>query len=323
MTEQLLTTDQLRDRDRLPFWRDMVCDTFVELECDKVAQGVFSGSIVNSEIADIQFSDVQSVAQQVRRTRSKIAQSDHDFYLLSVQTKGQGCLTQDGRTAILMPGDFALYDTTRPYDLTFAEDFGQLVLRLPRTIVTGRLADVERLTALRVVGNRGAGMLASQFLRQLHAQLQEIDEFSVARLHASAVDLLATALAEQTGTYAHVTEAQVLLRRRVFAYIDRNLADPRLNCEAIADAHGVSERYLRKIFETSELSVSEWIWSRRLDQAHRDLADPLRSHVSITAIGYDVGFKDSAHFSRAFRSKFGETPSAYRALSRVGEGQRS
>ncbi len=319
MTEQLLTTNKLRDRDRLPFWRDMVCDTFVELECDKVAHGKFTGSIANSEMADMQFSVVESVAQQVRRTRSKIAQSDHDFYLLSLQTKGCGHLTQDGRTAILQPGDFALYDTTRPYDFSFAGDFAQLVLRLPRAIVNGRLADVERLTALRVVGDHGVGMLASQFLRQLHAQIPKIDELSVARLGTSAVDLLATALATQTGTYAHVTEAQVLLRRRIFVYIDQNLADPRLNCETIANAHGVSERYLRRIFETSELSLSEWIWSRRLDQARRDLVDPLRSHISITAIGFDVGFKDSAHFSRAFRAKFGNTPSAYRASSSICE----
>jgi AraC-like DNA-binding protein len=317
MAGQLLTTDDLIDRDRLPFWRDLVCDTFVELECDSPARDHFSGSMTNSEIADIQFSNVQSVAQHVRRTRTKISQSDRDYYLLSVQTHGQGQLTQDGRTAVLQPGDFALYDTTRPYDLRFDDNFGQLVLRLPRPIVTGRLAEVERLTALRVMGDRGSGMLASQFLRQLHAQIEEIDELSVARLHASAVDLLATALAEQTGAHAKITESQVLLRRRICAYIDRNLADPRLNCDTIATAHSISERYLRKLFETSEMSVSEWIWSRRLDQAHRDLADPLRAHISVTAIGYDVGFKDAAHFSRAFRAKFGETPSNCRAGSKV------
>ena len=316
MAGQLLSTDDLTDRERLPFWRDLVCDTFVELECDSATRDRFSGSMTNSEIADIQFSSVTSVAQHVRRTRTKISQSDRDYYLLSVQTHGQGQLTQDGRTAILSPGDFALYDTTRPYDLRFDDNFGQLVLRLPRAIVTGRLAEAERLTAQRVMGDRGAGMLASQFLRHLHAQIDQIDELSVARLHASAIDLLATALAEQTGAHARITESQIMLRRRICAYIDRNLADHRLNCEAIAVAHGISERYLRKVFETSAMPVSEWIWSRRLDQARRDLADPLRSHISVTAIGYDVGFKDAAHFSRAFRAKFGETPSMCRAEAR-------
>jgi AraC-like DNA-binding protein len=65
------------------------------------------------------------------------------------------------------------------------------------------------------------------------------------------------------------------------------------------------------------MSVSELIWSRRLDQARRDLADPLRSHISVTAIAYDVGFKDSAHFSRAFKNRFGLTPGECRSQARV------
>jgi AraC-like DNA-binding protein len=312
MSGQLLTTEDHRERDRLPFWRDIVCDTFVELECESESDDHFSGTMINNSISDIQFSSINSVAQHVWRTRSKISKSDRDFFLLSLQTSGSGSLTQDGRTAVLQPGDFALYDTTRPYDLRFDDKFGQLVLRLPRSIVTGRLVEAEHLTALRVMGNKGAGMLASHFLRQLHSQIDQIDVLSVARLHVSAVDLLATALAEQTGTRVKTSESQSLLRRRISSYIDANLANPRLNCEMIAAAHGISERYLRKLFETSMMSVSEWIWSRRLDQAKQDLLDPLRAHISITAIGYDIGFKDAAHFSRAFKAKFGDTPSGCR-----------
>lgn len=49
------------------------------------------------------------------------------------------------------------------------------------------------------------------------------------------------------------------------------------------------------------------------EQAKRDLSDPLLAHLGITAIGYDVGFKDAAHFSRAFKARFGMTPSRHRA----------
>jgi AraC-like DNA-binding protein len=35
---------------------------------------------------------------------------------------------------------------------------------------------------------------------------------------------------------------------------------------------------------------------------------------SITQIAYDWGFKDPAHFSRAFRARYGETPSASRQV---------
>lgn len=310
-----LTTASVDARDRLAFWRDVVCDTFVELDCESHLADGFHGALTNTSLCGIQFSHVAAEAQQVVRSRAKIARSARDYFLLSLQVEGRGTLAQDGRTAILQPGDFALYDTTRPYDLTFGSAFQQLVLRLPREIVSDRLTDTERLTALRISGEHGVGRLASTFLRQLHQQLDEIDPVSVNRLHASVVDLLATALGEQCGVTA-ASESQVLIRRRICVFIDRNLANPDLNCAMIAAEHGISERYLRKLFETSEMTVSEWIWSRRLDQARRDLVDPLHAHVSVTAIGYDVGFKDGAHFSRAFKAKFGETPTACRNAAR-------
>lgn len=313
--EKTLTTEVLARKDRLSYWRDVVCATFVELECDGIGPDDFFGSMSNSAIGDIQISEVRSTSQIVSRTRSKIAASDRDFFLLSLQTKGKGVLAQDGRTALLEPGDFALYDTTRPYDLRFDSGFSQLVLRLPRPIVAGRLADAESCTALRIAGNMGAGKLASMFIRQLHTEIDDIDPISVARLHASTVDLLATALAEQGGIVGTSNESHVMLRRRVSAFIEEHLGDPDLSCEMIASAQRISQRYLRKIFEASSQSVSELIWARRLDQAKRHLADPLLSHVAVTAIGYDVGYKDAAHFSRSFKVKFGLTPRDYRAAA--------
>jgi AraC-like DNA-binding protein len=309
-----ISTDIVQPKARLRFWREAVCDTFVELECHADQSNEFFGTLTNRALLNIQFSHVRAAAQKVVRTRSKIAQSNHDYYLLSLQTHGRGMVAQDGRTAILKPGDFALYDTTRPYDLTFTETFGQLVLRLPREIVSSRLSDAESLTALPIQGDRGAGRLVSGFIHQLHAQLDELDAESAWRLHASAVDLLATALASQIGTQQPgVRESHILFRRRIRAFIDRQHSDPDLSCELIAARHGISERYLRKLFEGSNESVSEWIWKRRLDQAKRDLVDPLRSHIAITSIGYEVGFKDPAHFSRAFKARFGMTPREFRS----------
>ena len=313
--EKTLTTEVLAEKDRLPYWRDVVCATFVELECDGVGSDGFFGSMTNSAIGDIQISEVKSTSHIVRRTRSKIAASDLDYFLLSLQTSGQGVLAQDGRTAQLQPGDFALYDTTRPYDLRFDTRFSQLVLRLPREIVAGRLADAESCTALRIAGNTGTGRLASMFIRQLHTEIDDIDPISVARLHASTVDLLATALAEQGGIGGTSNESHVLVRRRVSAFIEDHLGDANLSCEMIAAAQSISQRYLRKIFEESSQSVSELIWARRLDQAKRNLADPLLAHIAVTAIGYDVGFKDAAHFSRSFKVKYGLTPRDYRATA--------
>ena len=309
------TTAAVHPRHRLPYWRDVVCETFVELDCECTAPDDFHGTLSTRRIGEMDLSQVVSIPQQVRRTRSRIAASNSDFLLLSLQVTGRGVVMQDGRAALLHPGDFALYDTTRPYDLRFDEDFEQLVLRLPRRVLAERLAEPEQLTARPISGDSGVGRMTFLFIQQLHAQIDAIDSLSIGRVHGTAVDLVATLLSEHARGSGSMRESAILLRRRVSAYIDANLADPQLSCEDIARKHGISERYLRRLFQDSAMSVSEWIWARRLEQASRDLVDPLHAHLSITAIGFDVGFKDAGHFSRAFKARFGMTPKSWRAQS--------
>jgi AraC-like DNA-binding protein len=307
-----MSTDTVSERERLAYWRDAVCDTFVELECDTHRPAQFFGSLTSKVAGAIQYSAVRSAPQHVARTRHKISRSGHDYFLLSLQTRGQGVLEQGGRRAVLQTGDFALYDTTRPYDLWFDAQFSQLVLRLPRQMVAQRLFDADRFTALRIAGGVGAGRLASLFFRQLYHELERVEPGGVDRLHAAGVDLLATAFAEQTGALSSVSESHAMLQRRICDFIDRHLSDPDLSCLSIASVHGISERYLRKLFARSSTSASDQIWTRRLERAKHDLVDPLQAHRTVTAIGYDVGFKDAAHFSRAFKSRFGITPTEWR-----------
>lgn len=307
-----MTTDSVASKERASYWRDLVSATFVELECEMAVPSQFSGSLRTMDLGDFHMTEVDAAPQLVRRTRRAISASTSDHFLLSLQTWGQGIILQDDRVALLRPGDFALYDSTRPYRLQFEEKFGQIVVQLPRKTVTERLIDADGLTAMQVDGSKGVGLLASNYIRNLHQQVGTIEELSSGRLKASAVDLLATAIAEQAGVKCLGTENQAILRRRVIAYVDQHLADHELSCRRIAEVHGISERQLRRAFEGQHTSLSDWIWLRRLEKAKRDLVDPLKAPLSITAIAYDLGYRDSAHFSRSFRSRFDCTPSAWR-----------
>jgi AraC-like DNA-binding protein len=47
------------------------------------------------------------------------------------------------------------------------------------------------------------------------------------------------------------------------------------------------------------------------------------NNKTISDIAYGKGFNDSAHFSRAFRGKFGISPSALRNIMREQQEQRT
>jgi AraC-like DNA-binding protein len=61
------------------------------------------------------------------------------------------------------------------------------------------------------------------------------------------------------------------------------------------------------------LPLGHTIWAQRLEACRRELGDPQQGHRSISDIAFGWGFNDAAHFSRAFRERFGLSPREWRA----------
>jgi AraC-like DNA-binding protein len=104
----------------------------------------------------------------------------------------------------------------------------------------------------------------------------------------------------------------------VVVAIKRNsgAGDPTLNPTDIACQHGLSLRYLHKIFDVTGQSVSEYIRRRRLKPCCEDLMDPTSRHLHIGQLSMRWGFTDAAHFSHVFRGRYGQSPREFRKLMR-------
>ncbi len=314
---QVLSTDVVSGSQRVAYWRDAICDIFVELDCDMLADDAeFYGKIINRPIAHLQFSDVMSAGQHVRRSAARIGRSDDDYFLISLQTAGQGMVIQDGRIAKLNKGDFALYDSMRPYELKFDAPFSQFVARIPRSAVANRLVTPEWLTARRIDGSQGVGRVALSYLAELERQLPALDDHASSRLCDTFLDLITLALSGPTETQPQVSNVRRVQVCRIQSYIEDHLASPDLNPHSIADAHRITVRYLNMLFSSAETSVGRWIWQRRLEKCEGDLRDPRHNGRTIGEIAYSWGFNDLTHFSRAFKSRFGMSPKDYRHHTR-------
>jgi AraC-like DNA-binding protein len=304
-----VSTDGVEPSQRFDYWREIVCSRFVRLGFEVPDRRLFSGSLDERQLGDIPFTVVSATGQHVQRTASQISASSGDNFMLSLQLAGRGVHKQDGRVAALQPGDFVLFDQARPYDLLFGERFRQLVLTLPRELVQRRMPDLTQLTARRVDGRAGSGRLASLFMRQLARQLSTVDEASIPRLQASTLELIVTALFEQHGAETHrLSRTRNVLLQEILQHIEDRLGDSELTCATVARAHRISERTLRNLFSDLGTCASDWIWQRRLERARADLADPAFADRPVAFIGYQWGFKSSAHFARAFKAKFRTSP---------------
>jgi AraC-like DNA-binding protein len=163
---------------------------------------------------------------------------------------------------------------------------------------------------VRVAGDHGAGALCSAALRCLPAAGQDPPGRARGPAGHEALDLLAAVMADLAGLrLALPRQAQLVRARR---YIADHLSEPDLSAAIVAEALGMSIRYLYQLFRDENESPFRWILRRRLELAAGLLTDSSRTGRSITDIAFSVGFKDTAHFSRAFKDWHGLSPRDYR-----------
>src|SRR5262249_3881696 len=103
--------------------------------------------------------------------------------------------------------------------------------------------------------------------------------------------------------------------RAIKSDIAANLSRDDLSVVEIALKQRVTPRYVQLLFEHQGTTFTEYVRNARLNRAHRILADPHLADRRISDIAFDVGFSDLSYFNKAFRRRFGETPSDVRTAS--------
>jgi AraC-like DNA-binding protein len=294
-------------------WYDAVSAAFVPLEAATPSAATFVGDLATTPLGVMELACVSGSPVTVNRTPRTIRAADSGYLKVSVQAHGYCVLTQDGREAALTPGDVAVYDTTRPYGLLFAHDFQQLVLMLPRQLLSARPRDLTDVTARCISGRTGMGAVLSPFLTLLARQALVGELQPSMEVCDAVVDLVSAtcrSTADSVDAVPHMAQQALLLR--VQTYIDQRLSDPSLDAGTVAAAHHMSVRYLQKLFQAEGTTVSAWIRRRRLERCLRDLRDERLRAIPAAAIGARLGYTDPANFTRAFRREFGNPPSTFR-----------
>jgi AraC-like DNA-binding protein len=313
---QLLSTDAVPRNQRLAYWTDMICNVYVQLGCDPVREGPagdFAGSIRRHALPSLDVSVVNSGAQSVMRTPGHIARSTDAYFLVGIQTAGRGVVRQDGRDAVLSVGDFALYDSTRPYQLQFDDDFEQIVLKLPGERLRSELRDTEALTATTVSGREGAGHLLISMIRTLREDIDALQPASALAVANGVLSILVAGL--QTLPAARspgLSQLAAFHLARIKRHIDEQLADPALSVSSLAAQLGLSASQIHRVFASEPLTPAQYIWERRLEACSRDLREPRLAGRTVSEIAFGRGFNDAAHFSRVFRERFGCSPREWR-----------
>lgn len=311
------STDQAAPMQRRQFWKDAVARTYFPLDLRFGSGDSFSGSLGAWSLGSVSLSRNVSDGLLYRRCERHLVAEREESYLITVPERAELRFEQDGRQVQCRPGAFLIERSHLPYEFSHRDPAALWVMKVPSAVLQARIARPERLATLQFDASRAVGAMFVDMLRLTGARIEEMDEPARALLGKQLVDLLAMAIEADervlAGTSSTVRNAHLY---RCEHFIRDRLGSLRLSPQMVAEACGISVRYLHQIFEAEGITVGAYIRNQRLLASEVMLRDP-RCRLSISEIAYKWGFGDQAQFSRNYRARFGCTPSETRAASRT------
>ncbi|MDX3752588.1 helix-turn-helix domain-containing protein [Streptomyces sp. AK08-02] len=306
--------------DRFDHWRELIARTRSN-DFISIHSADFWGETSLLELGPATVMHTSFLPTRFRRSTRMVRQDDRELYHLTLMLDGGMGLDHADRTTMFDPRDLHLADSSRPYDFRPADDRERRVVRgvgldIPKALLPLPPHRVRELLNRRLSGQEGIGALLADFLTGLDLQADTLQPSDAPRLGKVVLDLTSAWLAQLLDAEAALppeTRQQALMER-VQAFIRQNLHDPGLTPPVIAAAHNISVSYLHRVFQqrTRGEPVAAWIRRQRLENAHRDLANPALRHTPVHTIAARWGYPRPSDFTRAFRAAYGTSPTEHR-----------
>ncbi|MBA3040735.1 MAG: AraC family transcriptional regulator [Alphaproteobacteria bacterium] len=315
-----ITTSATRPPDRSRHWHEAIASAYFPLDLRFREADRFSGDLTTWRFGDVSISRLTCDALQYLRLPHHFRGAREEEFLVTVPAKAEVSFSQCGRDVKCRPGGFILERSSEPYQFSHAEPADMWVLKVDADALTGRLRAPDRFCTLQFEANNGAGGLFNDMLQLLPARFDGMTHEARATVGRQLVDLLVLAIKadERVLTSGNSTVRTAHLAR-IEAYIRTNLHEFGLGPERIAQACGISTRYLHELFRDTDQTVRGWIRDQRLAACREALADP-NNNQTAAEIAYRWGFGDQTQFSRVFKTHFGVPPGEFREKVRGSTG---
>lgn len=272
----------------------------------------FCGDIRHGALGQIEISKVTSSREISRRTRQHVSNDSRDTYVLVNGISGDVSLKQGAARTQIVPRSFVFYCASRPYEWQHMNITEVRNIAVPGHLLKARLRNVDQYTGRSFSDTAGMWRILAELMDTSLEELEAIPEAASYQLGAQIVDLLALTLEGDGRLSLNEASGRNGLYRRCLGFIRGNIADGRLSPDMIASAVGISVRSLHRIFAENGVPVLECIREERLAASVTHLQNPGSADISISEVAHRTGFRSHSHFSHAFRTRFGMTPTDWR-----------
>jgi AraC-like DNA-binding protein len=305
------STEDAAPSRRVAYWRETVGEAMLEMEIAAAEPGDFRARLCQAALGPLGLNFVETSAHEVRRTRQTIARSSRPLLFLFHLRTGAFELEQEGRGCRLEAGDCVLFDARTPYRFRGSPGLACLAVTLDPGWLA-RWLPAPGATTVVPLSRR------SPWGAALTASLAALEPGTIPGLPLPGPVLaeqlaVLLALAAEPAAHRPALPSDSLLGR-LRATLRERLHEADLDPAGLATAHGISQRYVHKLFAAAGTSFGRELAELRLERAKLLLDDPRFARLPVGELAWRCGFTDASHFARRFRRRFGAAPSAYRRV---------
>jgi AraC-like DNA-binding protein len=312
------STDELPERDRLPIMREVHGRLCARVDIEPAPGAPLHYRVIARALPGLTVSMFSESPLTIRRTRELLADGNDDV-VFAVPPTAANMLSHRGRelspirdAVLLSAADVMRIDVASgsqcPMVTLSRQRLAPLVPRLEDAFMRPVPRDVEAL------------QLLTRYVRLFDDQqsLATPELRSLVVTHVYDLVALALGATRDAAAIANGRGARAARLHAIKTEILNSLGRHELSLAGLAARHGVTPRHVQMLFESDGTTFSRFLLDQRLARADRMLRNPLLAERNISAIAYEAGFGDLSHFNRAFRRRYGETPSDVRARARLG-----
>lgn len=305
-------TDMFPDQKRLAMWREFYGRGIAQADIEPLGDAPFHADVTFNLLPNVAIASGVRSPADCRVTR-ELLKDNSDIIALSILRSGEASAAQFGHESIGGVGSASVLSGVDPSVSTLTAGGSFITLALSRPAIAELAPDFEAAFGRPIPADDPALRLLIKYLDAVLAA-DELDHPEVARsVSAHILDLVALALgARGERAEAALGGAKAARLKALKSDVMSMLGNSELSSELIAGRHGISSRYVRKLFEQEGISFTSFVLGERLTRVRRMLRDSRYAHLTIAQLAHACGFNDISYFNRAFRRHFGATPTDVR-----------
>jgi AraC-like DNA-binding protein len=312
-----VSTDSFGKDRRLAQWSDVYGRGITTVDIEPIGDTPFRADVTFDVLPAVSIASGSRTPAHYRVTRDLLSRS-RDIIAIGVLRSGQATATQFGKELIGGVDGAIVLTNTDPWTTSMTAESSFVTIALSRPAIMTRVPHLADAFGHPIHGDNAALRLLVRYLDFIGSG----DPFTDSKVAMSAsdhiMDLSALALGAR-GDHAELARQRGATAVRLAALkadIVGALGRFELSGEWLAARHGISPRYVRKLFEQSGESFAEFVTEQRLMKARLLLIDRRRAGSGIAEIAHESGFGDVSHFNRLFRRRFTATPTDIRHAAR-------